>query len=136
MTIEDLQPLDIAPCGVNCRACSAHLDSKKPCFGCRAPQEFITRKNCENCAKKKCAASKGVTWCFECESFPCGRVKDLSKRYKRNYNVDLIENGLHARKDMNSFLDTQIIRFTCRYCGGIIDQHNHQCSLCANDECL
>jgi len=53
----------IAPCGVNCLACSAHLDSKNPCPGCQAPIEKITRKSCRNCVKKNAPlseASNGV----------------------------------------------------------------------------
>lgn len=136
MAIVDLQPFDIAPCGVNCRACSAYLASKNPCPGCRAPKEKITRKSCRGCAKKNCAFERGLTWCFECESFPCSRINDLNKRYQNNYHVNLIENGLHAREDMDAFLEAQTVRFTCMHCGGTIDQHNRRCTLCGSDDCL
>lgn len=120
----------IAPCGVNCLACSAHLNEKNPCPGCRAPSEQITRNSCQNCAKKKCALGKGLNWCFECTRFPCARIQDLSKRYVKNYGIDLIQNGLDMRDDMEAFLPRQRERFTCAACGAIIDQHHRKCSEC------
>ncbi len=120
----------IAPCGVNCLACSARLSSKKPCPGCRAPIEKITRKSCRNCIKKQCAFQQGFQWCFECSRFPCARIKSLNQRYQQNYNVNLIQNGLDAKRDMEAFLQVQKELFTCKFCGGIIDQHHQSCSEC------
>lgn len=128
-----MQATDIAPCGVNCFVCSARFNPKTPCPGCRAPEETITRKSCRNCEKKNCAFEQGLTWCFECSRFPCTQIKDLSKRYKNNYNVDLVANGIAAKEDMDTFLEAQEKRFTCIYCGGIIDQHNRRCTLCASE---
>lgn len=122
----------IAPCGVNCLVCSAHLDDRKPCPGCRAPTEKITRKSCRNCVKKHCAFEKGFEWCFACGRFPCAHIKSLDKRYRQNYDVDLIKNGLDAKQDMDVFLQTQKERFTCKSCGGVIDQHHRRCSECGH----
>ena len=127
---EKLEARMIAPCGVNCLACSAHLDSKKPCHGCRASIVNITRKSCQNCAKKNCAFAQGQQWCFECGRFPCTRIKSLDQRYRQNYNIDLIQNGLDAKRDMDAFLQAQRELFTCKLCGGIIDQHHQRCSEC------
>lgn len=120
----------LAPCGVLCLACSAYLHKTKPCPGCRAPQEAQKRKSCMHCAKKKCAFDRGYLWCFACERFPCARIKDLSKRYNQNHDVDLIQNGLAAREDMRGFLAAQRARFLCSACGGIMDQHHQKCSEC------
>ena len=120
----------IAPCGVNCLACSAYLFGKKPCLGCRAPEEQISRKSCRSCAKKRCAFEQGIQWCFECSRFPCARIKSLDQRYRQNYDVNLIQNGLDAKRDMDAFLQMQRDCFTCISCGGIIDQHHKRCSEC------
>lgn len=120
----------IAPCGVNCLACSAYLNMKNPCPGCRATSEEHKRKSCMNCVKKKCAFDKGFFWCFECNRFPCSRIKDLNKRYTQNYDVDLIQNGLDAQDNIVVFMKAQRNRFTCNVCGGVIDQHHHKCSEC------
>lgn len=124
----------IAPCGVNCLACSAYLNSKNSCPGCRAPLEEQKRKSCQSCAKKRCAFEQGLNWCFECGRFPCSRVKSLGKRYQENYDVDLIQNGLDARADMDAFLESQRERFSCEACGSIIDQHHKKCSDCGHEE--
>lgn len=123
----------IAPCGVNCLACSAYLDSKNPCPGCRAPVELITRQSCRNCVKKKCAVEKGLQWCFECNRFPCSHIKSLSTRYQQNYGVDLVQNEYDAKQDIDAFLLAQRVRFICKSCGGVIDQHYHRCSDCGSD---
>ncbi len=120
----------IAPCGVNCAVCGAHLNKKTPYPGCRAPQEQITRKSCRDCAKKRCAFDQGLQWCYECAEFPCARIKDLNERYMRNYSVDLVKNGLDARADIEAFLEAQRTKFTCAACGGAIDQHHKFCSEC------
>ena len=121
----------IAPCGVNCLACSAHLNKTQPCPGCRAPIDKITRKSCRNCVKKHCAFEKGLQWCFECNLFPCARIKSLDQRYRQNYDVNLMQNGLDAKCDIDAFLRTQKERFTCKSCGGVIDQHHKKCSECS-----
>lgn len=127
---EKLEAKMIAPCGVNCLACSAHLDSKKQCPGCQAPIEKITRKSCLNCAKKRCAFERGFQWCFECCRFPCAQIKSLDQRYRQNYDVALIQNSLDAERDMDAFLHAQKEYFSCKSCGGIIDQHHQRCSEC------
>lgn len=88
------------------------------------------RKSCVNCAKKKCTMERGHQWCFECSRFPCARIKDLSKRYTQNYDIDLVQSGMDAREDMEAFLQAQRIRFTCPKCGGVMDQHRRKCSAC------
>jgi hypothetical protein len=94
----------------------------------------ITCKSCRNCVKKKCAFDKGLQWCFECSRFPCTRIKSLNQRYQQNYDIDLVQNGLDAKQDMDAFLQAQKERFTCKSCGGIIDQHHRRCSECGNAE--
>ena len=120
----------IAVCGVNCLACSAYLDKKNPCPECTAPKEKHTRKSCANCLKRECALGQGLRWCFECERFPCSKTKSLDKRYKQNYGVDLLQNGTSAKLNMDIFLREQKEFFTCKACGGIIDQHRKKCSEC------
>jgi len=121
----------IAPCGVNCGACGAHLDARKPCPGCRAPADRHKRKSCVSCAKKQCAFGRGIEWCFECGGFPCSAIKSMSRRYARNYGIDLVQNGRDAREDMTAFLAAQEERFTCAVCGGVVNQHSGECSVCA-----
>ena len=106
------------------------MDEKKPCPGCRAPKEAHKRKSCQNCVKKNCAFDQNLTWCFECRRFPCAKIKSLNKRYTENYQVDLVQNGLDARADMDAFLQKQRQRFACPHCGGVVDQHHKRCNEC------
>jgi hypothetical protein len=128
-----MKPEMIAPCGINCLACSAHLREKKPCPGCKAPVEQITRKSCRECRIKKCAYEKGNKWCFECMSFPCPRIEKLTIRYMKNCCVNLIQNGRDADNDMTKFLKSQKDLFTCKSCEGIINQHQKTCSECGKE---
>jgi len=130
---ENIEIKMIAPCGVNCLACSAHLDSKNPSPGCRAPVELITRKSCRNCVKKKCVYDKDLHGCFECSRFPCSRIKSLNARYQQNYGVDMVQNGYDAKQDMDAFMLAQRERFLCKSCGGVIDQHHRRCSECGEE---
>jgi hypothetical protein len=120
----------IAVCGLNCLACSAYLNNKTPCPGCSAPNEKHKRKSCVNCSKKKCAHEMGLQWCFECDSFPCSKIKSINKRYTTKYNINLIENGQKAKESMNAFLTEQKEKLACNICGGVINQHKKECSEC------
>ena len=80
--------------------------------------------------KKVCAFEQGLRWCFACDRFPCSKIKSLNKRYKENYDVDLVKNGVNAKQNMDAFLQEQKERFTCKSCGGVIDQHHKKCSEC------
>ena len=120
----------LAPCGVNCLACSAYLRAHDACPGCRATEELQKRKSCQNCAKKRCLDKTGLHWCFECERFPCTAINSQSKRYREKYGIDLVENSRRAARDLPAFLRAERNRFTCLLCGGVIDQHNRCCSEC------
>ena len=121
---------NIAVCGVNCLSCSAYLNKNNPCPGCAASREKHTRKSCKDCIKKECAFEQGLRWCFECKCFPCSKIKNLNKRYKQNYDIDLVQNGLSAKQNMDVFLQAQNERFMCKSCNGVIDQHHKKCSEC------
>ena len=126
----------IAPCGVNCLACNAHLSGKPPCPGCRAPVEKITRKSCRECLIKKCANEKSKKWCFECARFPCDLLKKLDKRYSKKYDVYIIESASGARLNLPDFLKLQKELFTCESCNGVINQHHKLCSECGQEKNL
>lgn len=127
---EKLDAVRIAPCGINCLACSAFLSRKRPCHGCRSAEANMERKSCANCAKKRCCFAHGFRFCFECPKYPCAQIRELSKRYLKNYQIDLIRNGRDALNDFDGFLHDQLKRCTCPACGGIVDQHSDECTEC------
>ena len=120
----------LAPCGVNCFACYVHLKNRKACNGCLG-SDINKPERCKKCEIKGCATEKGFLRCFDCGAFPCIRIKRLDKTYREKYRVGLIENALKARDNgITSFQETEKIRWTCKACGGIISQHDSQCSEC------
>ena len=88
----------IAPCGMNCSLCIAYQFKekdinkqgfhKKYCPGC-----IPRRENCKHMRDRCELLAKGsIRFCFECENFPCKRLKALDKRYSTKYHMSMIEN--------------------------------------------
>ena len=124
----------LAPCGVNCAACGAYLRAKNRCSGCLGPVP-PTRKSCQNCVRRACAAEKGIAWCFECAQFPCKQLKTLDKSYQTRYNISLIQDGhLAAERGVDALLLAQRERYLCPRCGGVVCQHDGLCSECGTPQ--
>jgi hypothetical protein len=118
----------VSPCGMNCALCSGYLafkndvrrnDIRMPyCTGCRPRNK--------NCAflKKHCSKLQNgeVTFCFECTSFPCERLKTIDNRYKSRYRMSMIEN-LSFIKDngIEKFLKEQNETWKCKTCGHTVE---------------
>jgi hypothetical protein len=85
----------IAPCGMNCGTCLAYLREKNRCPGCRI---FSADKavSVHRCIIIKCIYLEKTKskFCYECEKFPCKRMKQLDKRYRTKYRTIFIENLL------------------------------------------
>ncbi len=124
----------LSVCGVPCFACAAFLRAKDPCPGCRDRREEARRKSGRGCAKKRCAAERGVRACFACDRFPCARIRDLAKRYAKDYDYDLIGIGLRARTDPAGLAAALRQRTTCKECGGVLDLHHRRCFACGKPE--
>ena len=123
----------IAPCGMNCAICMAFLLRKKnKCPGCNGNNKNKPI-NCARCRIKNCAnlQKNHSKFCFECEKFPCSRMKQLDKRYRTKYGMSMIENLENIKKmGIREFIKNEKIRWTCSECGGIICVHRGFCSHC------
>lgn len=123
----------IAPCGMNCALCMAHLRDKKHCPGCNASNESLP-KSCVKCIIKNCEIIKNSQskLCYECDKFPCKRLKQMDKRYRSKYHMSEIENLEFIKlKGMDAFLASEKTRWTCSQCGkGVINVHRGVCSEC------
>jgi len=119
----------IAPCGMDCAICMAHLREKNRCPGCRSPH----RQHHMNCHIFSCAERAG-RHCNTCAEFPCGRLLQLDKRYRTKYRMSMLSNleaiGLQG---IRRFVVTERERWTCRACGGTIDVHRGCCSSCGKE---
>ncbi len=122
----------VAPCGMNCGICMAHLRVKNKCPGCRGIDlhKPVTRSQCKI---KNCSTFKGrkSLFCFECERFPCDRLKHLDKRYRTKYRMSMIENLEHIKNfGLKKFVADEKSRWACSECGGTVCVHKGYCYSC------
>lgn len=122
----------IAPCGMNCGICIAFLRDNKPCSGCRNKSKGKP-KHCVTCQIVNCeqlAATKSG-FCFDCEKFPCLRMKQLDARYKKNYRTSLIDNQKQIQgHGIDAFLRSEAAKWTCSFCGKTLCVHRKFCIHC------
>lgn len=117
----------LSPCVFYCGTCRHYLarakrllkekNLKHGCLGCR-----IQDKNCAG-IKRDCALirKKQITYCFECEDFPCANLVKLNQRHVRDDKVSPIEN-LQRMKEIGveQWLREQEDAWRCPNCGGIL----------------
>jgi hypothetical protein len=127
----------IAPCGMNCGICSGYLAVKYDvkskgikmpyCIGCR-PRD-------KECAflKKRCdlLLLGQVQYCYECDDFPCVRLKSIDKRYRTHYRMSMIDNLEFIEENgIINFLEQEAEKWRCPECGAEICCHNGICFNC------
>ncbi len=123
----------IAPCGMNCGICIGHLREKKPCGGCFKKDAENKPKYCRSCSIVNCEflAKTESGFCYDCEKYPCARLKQLDKRYRTKYGMSMIENLEFIRdKGMEKFLLNEEKRWTCSICGSGVSVHRKFCIHC------
>lgn len=132
--IGEMRPDLVAPCGMDCRLCYAYQREKNHCDGCRNELDITYKtKGRNSCAIKNCTVIQGSTsgFCFECDRFPCQRLKQLDKRYRTKYHMSMIENlQMIEQNGMDAFLRQQGQRWTCPTCGRFICVHKAACLYC------
>jgi len=96
----------IAPCGMNCAICRAHLRQKNPCHGCHDAEQHKPKTRVL-CPLRICDRRKGK-YCFDCVDYPCDRLKRLDKRYRTQYGMSEIENLEYIRNHgITKFLERE-----------------------------
>lgn len=123
----------IAPCGINCGVCFAYLREKNKCCGCRCG-DIKKPKTRVNCKIKTCEffAKSKKKYCFECDQFPCEKLKHLDKRYRTKYFMSMVENLKMIREiGIKKFLESEEIKWKCKKCGGIVCVHTGKCISCS-----
>ena len=119
----------IAACGMNCGICMVYLREKNNCPGCRASDDEkpITRTAC----KIKTCQKRDSEYCYTCTGFPCKRIKHLDNRYRKKYNMSMIENLLTIKESgIKKLLDMERNKWACPSCGGTLIVHKGICSSC------
>jgi hypothetical protein len=126
----------IAACGMNCGICIAHLRVKNPCEGCFRKDCENKPKHCRSCSIINCVslAKTESGFCFECEKYPCKRLKELDKRYRTNYGMSMIENLNYIQvHGLEMFLVNEEKRWSCKECGAGISVHRNFCLHCKTE---
>jgi hypothetical protein len=122
----------IAPCGMDCALCIAHLREKNRCPGCNDRRDDQKPPHCVACAIKNCKVP-GRKWkfCFACSLFPCDRLRHLDRRYRTKYGMSMVENLESIRKfGIRKFVAREKTRWACPECGGILCVHRNECLRC------
>jgi hypothetical protein len=102
----------IAPCGMNCAICKAHLRQRNPCHGCRDAGQNKPKTRAQ-CRLRLCNKRTGF-FCYECTEFPCDLLRRLDLRYRTRYGMSEIENLMFIRDHaMRAFLQRERKRWIC-----------------------
>ena len=119
----------IAPCGMDCALCIAHLRKNNPCQGCRQAEQNKPKTRIK-CQLRTCPKRKGK-YCFKCAEFPCDRLKHLDKRYRTFYRMSMLANlETIQQKGIKEFLKAEKKKWQCKKCAGLICCHNGLCINC------
>ena len=124
----------IAPCGMNCGLCIAHLRQRNRCAGC-ALDDPHKAKHCTACYIKNCAEMRGLErkYCYECAKFPCLRLRKLDLRYRTKYGMSMIANLEAIRAlGMQGFVAEEKKRWRCARCGRVVCVHRAECIYCGH----
>jgi hypothetical protein len=133
--LNTIDPILIAPCGLNCRLCYAYIREQNHCPGCRG-DDAQKMKSCLACRIKNCEklVEGGFKYCYECDTFPCALVKRLDKRYRTKYAASPIANLNSIQENgIDQFVEIEMTKWTCPECGTILCMHKPQCLMCGYD---
>lgn len=125
----------IAPCGMNCGICVGYMREKNRCNGCRNDDQ-LKPTYCKQCIIKYCSLLSLTEsgFCYECEKYPCRRLKQLDKRYRTRYNMSMLENLEYIKNSgLNAFLENEQQRWVCPNCGATLCVHRKFCLTCKAD---
>lgn len=115
---------NIAPCGMNCSVCKAYLREKNPCHSCTFAEQNMPKTRV-NCKMRICNKRNGY-FCYDCDYFPCDRLKHLDERYRTRYGMSEIENLEFIKKyGVDKFLKKERVKWSCSE--GILCVHDKQC---------
>lgn len=122
----------IAPCGMNCGICLAYQRANNTCSGCLSKNSYKPTY-CLHCIIKNCEMLSQTSsgFCYECQKYPCKRLRQLDKRYRLKYHMSMIENLDAIRNQgLQAFVDQEKERWLCIRCGGTICVHRNYCLRC------
>ncbi len=137
--MQPIAPQLIAPGCMNCAICICYLAYQNhPRFKGMVSYSRGCRPRNKQCAflKKRCADNLKlllgeVSFCFECNCFPCEGLKRLDARYRREFNMSMVENLVEIKENgLDRFLERQCQKYSCPRCGDLISVHSQKCFNC------
>ena len=114
--------------------CQAYGRDRNACPGCHG-DDSLKSKSAATCRIKNCESLKAgkARFCFECEQYPCDRLKHLDKRYRTKYGMSMIDNLEHIRqRGIRDFIKQEKVRWACPKCGETICVHKENCISCGH----
>ncbi|HPU62399.1 MAG: DUF3795 domain-containing protein [Firmicutes bacterium] len=94
---------DISVCGLNCAQCGL-LAVEKMCNGCRGPSDKHWSPGCKFLT---CARTNQLTYCFECNEFPCNELEAFANDGYEHHRLT-VENMKKMREvGLETWLDQQ-----------------------------
>jgi len=137
-------------CGLYCGACDnylaftesgQHLLKTEKYIGkdleplmCKGCSSNALSDHCCKCEMRKCAQSKGISFCGACESFPCEKVTmfhaEGHKWDKAKHRLDIIKNSQRTKTiGVDEWLKESEKKWTCK-CGQHFSFYESECSKC------
>ena len=118
---------------MNCGICKRYL-----AYSRGIPKEKGKISHCSGCLPrdKNCFIKRGYNnlslgefkFCFECDYVPCENLDRIDRRYKKLYDMSMVENLKELReKGMKQFLESQEEKYECPKCGDVISVHDGKC---------
>ncbi|HAJ80589.1 MAG TPA: hypothetical protein DCO75_12560 [Fibrobacteres bacterium] len=121
-----------AICGLFCGTCPQYPSN---CEGCLSDKLAPLCKTCQN-GFRECAKINNVTWCFECNNFPCQRLYDFKDKHFVNgisHHGNVINNLNYMKKvSVEDWIKIQKQENTCTKCNSYILWHEKDSHKCNN----
>ena len=139
----------LSPCGLYCGVCAIRIAYEqdnlkfkkalvkvyrplitKPeqieCTGCLS--EDVKFKHCQRCSIRKCAQKKGLEGCYECNDYPCYRIKLFPLKKARQVMKRAIPEW--REKGTELWVKSEIERYHCPECGNPLFRGAKHCNKC------
>ena len=117
-------------CGLFCGTCPSFPEKCEGCLSGRVAEHCI---DCRH-GFRACAKEMGVTRCYECGDFPCGRLEDFIPVHVENgivHHENVVNDLLQMKAiGVQAWVDKQAADHTCAACGELILWHEANTHMC------
>lgn len=100
---------------------------KERCHGCRSDD---VSDWCADCNIKACATEKNLSFCFECDEFPCESLHQMEEDQAPHHTGIIRNQRCMKESGPESWLASQEKRWSCPQCGLAFTWYESKCSNC------